>query len=218
MNNINSKKGAQGTVKDSRNLFGTMLADKSAAQGIGTLIIFIALILVAAVAAGVLIQTAGSLQSKSLDVGRQSQEKITTDIEVVQVYATNTSDGSINGTDTTADSVTMIVRLGSGSSPINLNDLIVKMDTQSGSQTLQYTTGAADENNYNVTYVSNGGVAGTDGYLVTGDLAQVTFDNLNEVGEGDTATIRLLTKNGAVKPVDMTTPSAMVEVTTYLFP
>ena len=188
------------------------------AQGIGTLIIFIALILVAAVAAGVLIQTASSLQSKSLDVGRQSQEKITTDIEVVQVYATNTSDGFINGSDSTSDSVTMIVRLGSGSSPINLNDLIVKMDTQSGSQTLQYTTGAADDTNYNVTYVSNGGVAGTDGYLVTGDLAQVTFDNLNEIGEGDTATIRLLTKNGAVKPVDMTTPSAMVEVTTYLFP
>ncbi len=188
------------------------------AQGIGTLIIFIALILVAAVAAGVLIQTASSLQSKSLDVGRQSQEKITTDIEVVQVYATNTSDGFINGSDSTSDSVTMIVRLGSGSSPINLNDLIVKMDTQSGSQTLQYTTGAADDANYNVTYVSNGGVAGTSGYLVTGDLAQVTFDNLNEVGEGDTATIRLLTKNGAVKPVDMTTPSAMVEVTTYLFP
>ena len=188
------------------------------AQGIGTLIIFIALILVAAVAAGVLIQTASSLQSKSLDVGRQSQEKITTDIEVVQVYATNTSDGFINGSDSTSDSVTMIVRLGSGSSPINLNDLIVKMDTQSGSQTLQYTTGAADDTNYNVTYVSNGGVAGTAGYLVTGDLAQVTFDNLNEIGEGDTATIRLLTKNGAVKPVDMTTPSAMVETTTYLFP
>ena len=50
---------------------------KKAAEGIGTLIIFIALILVAAVAAGVLIQTASSLQSKSLDVGRQSQEKIT---------------------------------------------------------------------------------------------------------------------------------------------
>ena len=69
---------------------------RKAAQGIGTLIIFIALILVAAVAAGVLIQTAGSLQSKSLDVGRQTQEKITADIEVVQVYVTNTSDAQSN--------------------------------------------------------------------------------------------------------------------------
>ncbi len=51
--------------------------NKQGAQGIGTLIIFIALILVAAVAAGVLLQTASSLQSKSLDVGRQSMQKIT---------------------------------------------------------------------------------------------------------------------------------------------
>jgi flagellin FlaB len=189
---------------------------RKGAQGIGTLIIFIALILVAAVAAGVLIQTASSLQSKSLDVGRQSQEKITTDIEVVQVYAANTSDGTIDGAG--ADTMTMIVRLGSGSSPINLNDLIVKMDTQSGSQNLQYVVGAATQTAYNVSYVSNSGVAGTAGYLVTGDLAQVTFLNANDVNEGETATIRLLTKNGAVKPVDMTTPSAMVEVTTYLFP
>ncbi len=65
--------------------------NNKASQGIGTLIIFIALILVAAVAAGVLIQTASSLQSKSLDVGRQSQEKITTDIDVVQVFVNGTN-------------------------------------------------------------------------------------------------------------------------------
>ena len=189
---------------------------KKADQGIGTLIIFIAMILVAAVAAGVLIQTASSLQSKSLDVGRQSQEKITTDIEVVQVYSFNTSDGIINGTG--VDTMKMVVRLGSGSAPINLGDLIIKMDTQAGSQTTQYIAGVADQTNYNVTYISNGGVAGTVGYLSVGDLAEVTFTNTNSIGEGETATIRLLTKNGAVKPVDLTTPSAMTQVTTYLYP
>lgn len=90
---------------------------KKAAQGIGTLIIFIALILVAAVAAGVLIQTASSLQSKSLDVGRQSQEKITTDIEVVQVFAQATNDSEITAD---GDNLTMVVRLGSGSNPVKL--------------------------------------------------------------------------------------------------
>src|SRR3989339_1701732 len=110
---------------------------KNGAEGIGTLIIFIAMILVAAVAAGVLIQTASSLQSKSLDVGRQSQEKITTDIEVIQVYVTDTSDGSISqAVSNRSDNVTMVVRLGSGSSAIKLSDLLLRMDTQAGSQSL----------------------------------------------------------------------------------
>ncbi len=186
------------------------------AEGIGTLIIFIAMILVAAVAAGVLIQTASSLQSKSLDVGRQSQEKITTDVEVVQVYSNDTDDNVINGT---IDRMTMVIRLGSGSAPINLNDLIIKMDTQAGSQTVQYSqAGPANEINYTVTYISNGGTAAADGYLSVGDLASIIFTTSNTVNEGETATLRLLTKNGAVKPVDLTTPSAMTKATTYLYP
>lgn len=191
-----------------------VLNNKKGAQGIGTLIIFIAMILVAAVAAGVLIQTASSLQSKSLDVGRQSQEKITTDIEVVQVYAADTSDGNIDAN----DNMTMVVRLGSGSSPIKLGDLLIKMDTRAGSQTINYTSGGFDDTAYNVSYISGGGQAVAAGYLSTGDLAQVSFANANAVAEGETATIRLLTKNGAVKPVDLTTPSAMTKTTTYLFP
>lgn len=188
--------------------------NRKGAQGIGTLIIFIAMILVAAVAAGVLIQTASSLQSKSLDVGRQSQEKITTDIEVVQVYSSDTSDGSINGT---IDEMTMVVRLGSGSSPIKLTDLLIKMDTQAGSQTVQAGT-TITVTDYNTSYISGGGAAIAAGYLSTGDLAQIKFLAGNNVSEGETATIRLLTKNGAVKPVQLTTPSAMTQVTTYLFP
>jgi flagellin-like protein len=189
---------------------------KKGAQGIGTLIIFIALILVAAVAAGVLIQTASALQSKSLDVGRQSQEKITSDIEVVQVFASDTSDGAINGT--ADDSIQLVVRLGSGSSPIKLGDLIVKLDTASTTQTL--TNGSAASNSsYSTTYIINGTNHQTD-YLVEGDLAQFTFipNDATTVGESEGFTLRLIAKNGAVKPVDITTPSAMVETTTYLFP
>ena len=188
---------------------------KKGAQGIGTLIIFIAMILVAAVAAGVLIQTASSLQSKSLDVGRQSQEKITTDVEVVQVYVANTNDSAITPN---VDNVTLVIRLGSGSSPINLNDLIIKMDTQAGSQNLQYNSTGFTNATYGVSYISNGGNAVALGYLSTGDLAQITFVDRYIVTESQTATLRLLTKNGAVKPVDITTPSAMTKITTYLYP
>ena len=194
---------------------------KKAAQGIGTLIIFIALILVAAVAAGVLIQTAGSLQSKSLDVGRQTQEKITTDIDVVQVYANDTSNGNI-----TADlaRITVVVRLGSGSAPVKLDDMLIRFDTESGTQSLTYggrTTSDRTNSTYRVQYRINGSNH-QDDYVANGDLAEISFiyggtvtDNIDEA---ETATLRIVTKNGAIKPVVITTPSAMIEAITYLYP
>ncbi len=192
--------------------------NKKGAQGIGTLIIFIALILVAAVAAGVLIQTASSLQSKSLDVGRQSQEKITTDIEIVQVFVRDTSEGYINAS---TDNVTLVVRLGSGSSPVKLDDLLIRFDTQLGTQSITYNSTGFGQTTYGIDYKINGSNH-QPGYLSTGDLAEVTFQFggsvTSDITEGETATLRLISKNGAVKPVQITTPSAMTEVITYLFP
>ena len=102
---------------------------------------------------------------------------------------------------------------------IKLSDLIIKLDTSSGTQTLTQVSGNFTSALYNTTYI----VTGTNnaaGYLVEGDLAQFKFQVAGgtTVSEGDTMTIRLIAKNGAVKPVDITTPSAMVETTTYLFP
>ncbi len=189
---------------------------KKGAQGIGTLIIFIALILVAAVAAGVLIQTASSLQSKSLDVGRQSQEKITTSIEVVQVTAQDTSDGNINAT---SDSFRILVRLGAGSTPIKLEDLTIAVDTDGGSQSVAYNPAlGVSTTNFAINYLSNNNSPQNQGYLVNGDLVRMEFNSSFNVGEQESATITLLSRNGAPQPIDITTPSAMIRTVTPLYP
>ena len=54
--------------------------------GIGTLIIFISMILVAAIAAGVLIQTATSLQNTALLTGERSRSQVSTYNKRISVY------------------------------------------------------------------------------------------------------------------------------------
>jgi len=108
-------------------MFDTEIETQERGQvGIGTLIVFIALVLVAAIAAGVLINTAGFLQTQAQSTGEESTEQVSTNLVFLSTTGFVDQDGTaINKTETT-------VQLGPGSDAIDLNDSTVSVFTDSG--------------------------------------------------------------------------------------
>jgi flagellin FlaB len=87
--------------------------------GIGTLIVFIAMVLVAAIAAGVLINTAGFLQTQAEDTGTESTEQVADNLNVI------TQVGNVSGGDK-INEVRVGVQPASGADDINLAKLTVQ--------------------------------------------------------------------------------------------
>jgi len=108
-----------------------MVMNRKAEMGIGTLIIFIALLLVAAIAAGVLIQTSGSLQEKALTTGDQAKSQISTNIRTIEVSASDGSNGSLTD-------FRQIVKLSPGSDAVKISQVLFTMNTYDMTGNLQY--------------------------------------------------------------------------------
>jgi len=103
--------------------------------GIGTLIVFIAMVLVAAIAAGVLVNTAGFLQATAEDAGQESVDKVTNRLDVVSQH------GIVNktsGDSKAVDSLNLTVRLAAGSGAVSLEDTTIKYVSDSEAKNLVY--------------------------------------------------------------------------------
>jgi flagellin FlaB len=96
--------------------------------GIGTLIVFIAMVLVAAIAAGVLINTAGFLQSQSEETGQQSSQQVTNRLQV------QTATGLVTGqdADNTIGAVELIATKAPGAEDIDLTGVSVQWVDDTG--------------------------------------------------------------------------------------
>ena len=93
--------------------------------GIGTLIVFIAMVLVAAIAAGVLINTAGLLQAQAQQTGEETTAEVSDVVQIGEVIGSSDADGTINR-------INASVRLASGSDPINVSQASYTIPTPSG--------------------------------------------------------------------------------------
>ncbi|WP_336022108.1 archaellin/type IV pilin N-terminal domain-containing protein [Halobellus salinisoli] len=170
--------------------------------GIGTLIVFIAMVLVAAIAAGVLVNTAGFLQATAEDAGQESVDKVTNRLDVVSAHGlvNETSDDSL-----AVDSLNLTVRLAAGSGAVNLEDTTIKYVSSTKAKNLVYKNSSSSDGStlLNVSQYEDGYESGLNGTEFTAyavdDNDDASFPVLN--GQADRYEIvinaSLVEENGA---------------------
>jgi len=196
-------------------MFDTLRNDDDRGQvGIGTLIVFIAMVLVAAIAAGVLINTAGFLQSGAQETGQQSSDQVTNRLQVVSAVGENINDGAIG-------SVRITVKQAPGANNIDLSTTTLQFVHSSGSSDLtfaEYSTETGNATNFNVTDVQDeDGSVGSEGVVLNdpADRAQLLLntsaivDTSDGFAEGDTATIQINTQSGGTTELRLVVPETL---------
>jgi flagellin-like protein len=180
-------------------------------SGIGTLIIFIAVVLVAAIAASVLLGTTGSLQQKALTTGKQSEREVSGGIQVITMSASDGSNGTVRN-------FSVYSKLTAASDPIALTDTLITFDTKNTSQSLSYDPGLGSTNTtFNITY-SKQGREYKYGYISRGDVVEIDFVADRDVGESELLRLRIIPKHGIIVPVDAVTPDVMTQMRIVLYP
>ena len=103
----------------------TQVNDNWAAIGIGAMIVFISLILVAAVASAVIVQTAEKLQQNAQRTGDDTSDELSGKISIQSAFVQN------------GGQYVFYVRLGAGSDAINTVDISYQLFCAAGYETNQ---------------------------------------------------------------------------------
>jgi flagellin FlaB len=173
--------------------------------GIGTLIIFIAMVLVAAVAAAVLIQTSGVLQQKAQQTGTDATAEVSSNMKIVTVVGTRPG----HADNDTVESLDTSVELSAGGSQIDFSKVIIKYINETTTSTLTYNANASGTH-FNVSKPRDASGTGTT-ILATGDLSTITLD-LKDANQSLAVrmrgTIQIIPETGTMIVKDIVAPAS----------
>ena len=190
-------------------MFETILDEEERGQvGIGTLIVFIAMVLVAAIAAGVLINTAGFLQTQAEATGQESTSQVSDRLQVVS------TSGEVNEQNyDEVEAINFVVAIAPGSSPIDLQQTTAEFIGQGGQATFDLNEGTVTEvTTTNIIGTNNGQIL-TDNsdrvnvrILLDGNSNEINYDVLSE---GERLTVTFTTATGATTTKEIRIPTTI---------
>lgn len=182
--------------------------------GIGTLIVFIAMVLVAAIAAGVLVNTAGFLQNTAEQSGEESVEQVTNRVQVVSSYG-------VVGNSEDVKTVKLTIRSSAGSGDIDMEQATVNYLSDDTVSNLAYAGNAetdisADGSDFAIVEVRNPGGA-LPVFTDDGDRANIVIDAAaleadvasGKLEAGEEVKLEITTKTGDKTVVRFTVPDSL---------
>ena len=130
-----------------------------AAIGIGAMIVFIAMVLVAGIAASVLVQTSTRLEMQALKTGQETIAEVSSGITVEGVEGYNAS-GKIT-------KLAVEIRPKAGAPDIDLEQAIVEISDSTNKYVLTYGSTYVNSSGINGSLASNGGWGSTNTFGIT---------------------------------------------------
>lgn len=121
--------------------------DDRAESGIGVMIVFIASTLVAAVAAGVLIDAGGSFSKKSTDTGRDVSKSVSTNVQTILWTGYRAS------TAVDMQGLNLTIGLAPGSLSTTLAEMKLQISNATSTKTLSYLNGAPSGTTFNASEI-----------------------------------------------------------------
>ncbi|QCC48190.1 archaellin/type IV pilin N-terminal domain-containing protein [Halobellus limi] len=191
-------------------MFEIFNKDERGQVGIGTLIVFIAMVLVAAIAAGVLVNTAGFLQATAEDAGQESVNKVTNRVDVVNTH------GQVQ--DSSIENITMTVRLAAGSGAVDMNETSIKYISDETVQTLTNTTagaakGNADDTNFALTKITDDdgsfGVLNSQEDRYNVHINATAIEGSSGLDTGEQVRLDITSRTGGTTQVILTMPQQL---------
>ncbi len=200
--------------------------DEEGAMGVGALIVFIAMVLVAAVAASVLIDTANQLQQQAQRTGDEAIQEVSSSFKVQDVYGVNYSadEDPVEGetADGEVEEVHLKIGLSAGATSQDLNQTVIQVQSAENEVNLQ----AAEDDEADADaehYAWESIIKQEDGdesspFVESGDLYKISIDLTAEddgeeivgsLGTQERLDINIIPKHGTPTYEQIITPSTI---------
>ena len=187
--------------------------------GIGTLIVFIAMVLVAAVAAAVLLNVSGMLQQRASATGKETTKQVSSNLMVLGVTGIKENSN--------ISRMVLAIKASAGSGRMDLTHMLITVANATAQAKLNYTSGATTSSSFNATER----IDPNNLFTVTApviDSSSLIDLNINTTGSNTTGSVSamprtpvLLTiqpETGAAVEIEFTTPEVYSGTYVQLYP